>query len=77
MTGRLRISHAVIGRDNMNHFEERGDQNLTELVRDPSLLLAFGTGTTLTVFLLVAHSCCLGLSERHLAPLLQICSFAG
>jgi len=48
-----------------------------EIVNDPSLLLALGTGSALTAFLLVAHSCCLGMSDRHLAPLLQICSFAG
>ncbi|GAB4512515.1 MAG: hypothetical protein Tsb0019_09240 [Roseibium sp.] len=50
---------------------------MRDIARDPSLLLALGTGSALTGFLLVAHSCCLGLSDRHLAPLLQICSFAG
>ncbi|KZM49716.1 hypothetical protein [Labrenzia sp. OB1] len=49
---------------------------LQAAVSDPSLLLALGTGSALTAFLLLAHSCCLGLSETHLAPLLQICSFA-
>jgi hypothetical protein len=55
----------------------RRDTGLNEILRDPSLLLALGTGSTLTAFLLVAHSCCAGLTDRHLAPLLQICSFGG
>jgi hypothetical protein len=50
---------------------------LRDIARDPSLMLALATGSALTGFLLVAHSCCLGLSDGHLAPLLQICSFAG
>ncbi|POF30006.1 hypothetical protein [Roseibium marinum] len=54
-------------------FRETG---LRAIAHDPSLLLALGTGSALTVFLLLAHSCCLGLAGRHLAPLLQICSFA-
>jgi len=50
---------------------------LQEIVHDRSLQLALGTGVILTGFLLVAHSCCVGLTDRHLVPLLQICSFAG
>ncbi|WP_299813084.1 hypothetical protein [uncultured Roseibium sp.] len=52
------------------------ETGLQAIARDPSLLLALGTGSALTAFLLLAHSCCLGLSDAHLAPLLQICSFA-
>lgn len=55
----------------------RRETGLKEITRDPSLLLALGTGSALTALLLVAHSCCFGLSDRHLAPLLQICTFGG
>ncbi|WP_269582096.1 hypothetical protein [Roseibium sp. Sym1] len=61
----------------MVQTDMRRDTGLTEIVRDPSLLLALATGSALTAFLLVAHSCCFGLTDRHLAPLLQICSFGG
>jgi len=53
------------------------ETGLSEIARDPLLLLALGTGGALTTFLLVAHSCCFGLTDKHLAPLLQICSFGG
>ncbi|QFT32138.1 hypothetical protein K1718_15210 [Roseibium porphyridii] len=61
----------------MTNAELREETGLQELSRDPSLLMALGTGSLLTAFLLVAHSCCIGLVDQHLAPLLQICSFAG
>lgn len=61
----------------MTHVELSRESGMTEMFKDPSLVLALTTGSALTVFLMVAHSCCLGLADRHLAPLLQICSFAG
>lgn len=48
-----------------------------EVASDPSLQLALATGTALTAFLAIAHACCIGLTDKALAPLLQICSFAG
>ncbi|WP_417709322.1 hypothetical protein [Roseibium aggregatum] len=50
---------------------------VSEVVRDPSLVLALVTGSVLTGFLLVAHACCLGITAQHFLPLVQICSFAG
>jgi hypothetical protein len=47
------------------------------VTRDPSLVLALVTGSALTGFLLVAHACCLGITEQHFLPLVQICSFTG
>jgi len=61
----------------MVRTDTRRETGMREISRDPSLLLALGTGSALTAFLLVAHSCCFGLTDRHLAPLLQICSFGG
>ncbi|WP_133192633.1 hypothetical protein [Labrenzia sp. 011] len=60
----------------MTQLEMSPENVLQTIVRDPSLVLALATGSALTAFLLVAHSCCLGLTDQHLAPLLQICSFA-
>lgn len=48
-----------------------------EVRQDPSLMLALGTGATLTVFLATLHACCLGLATPPMAALLQICSAAG
>jgi hypothetical protein len=61
----------------MTQADIRRDTGLKEITRDPSLLLALGTGSVLTAFLLVVHSCCFGLTDRHVAPFLQICSFGG
>ena len=55
----------------------RQEHPLREIARDPSLMLALGTGTLLSAFLLVAHACCLGLTDQHAMPFLQICSSAG
>lgn len=59
-----------------HQLDAQQEIGLREILRDPSLQLALGTGLVLTAFLAVAHSCCLGFAEDHLAPLLQICSFA-
>ncbi|WP_428522920.1 hypothetical protein [Roseibium sp.] len=48
-----------------------------EVRRDLSLMLALGTGATLTAFLATVHACCLGLATPPMAALLQICSSAG
>jgi len=61
----------------MAQADIRRDTGFKDITRDPSLLLALGTGSALTAFLMVAHSCCIGLTDRHLSPLLQICSFGG
>ncbi|MCK7611430.1 hypothetical protein [Roseibium sediminicola] len=61
----------------MTQADIRRKTGFEDFTRDPSLLLALGTGSALTAFLLVAHSCCFGLTDRHLAPLLQICTFGG
>lgn len=64
------------GRKMYHHLDTQSETGLREILRDPSLQLALGIGLALTTFLAVAHSCCLGFAEDHLAPLLQICSFA-
>lgn len=56
---------------------ERPASIMEQIRQDPSLMLALGTGSLLTAFLLVAHACCIGLTEQHFAPLLQICSTIG
>lgn len=56
---------------------ERPALIMEQIRQDPSLMLALGTGSLLTAFLLVAHACCIGLAEQHFAPLLQICSTIG
>lgn len=61
----------------MTQSEICRESSFQELARDPSLQRALGVGTLLTGFLLVAHSCCLFLTDSHLVPLLQIYSFAG
>ncbi|MEP3048147.1 MAG: hypothetical protein ABJL55_22525 [Roseibium sp.] len=50
---------------------------IDEIRQDPSLMLALGTGSVLTIFLATAHACCIGFTTPHLANLLQICSSAG
>ena len=61
----------------MAHTEVQTLGGVSEVVRDPSLVLALVTGSALTGFLLVVHACCLGITEQHFLPLVQICSFAG
>lgn len=61
----------------MAHTEVQSMSGVREMMRDPSLVLALVTGSALTGFLLVAHGCCLGITEQHFLPLVQICSFAG
>ena len=61
----------------MAHTEVQTLGGVSEVVRDPSLVLALVTASVLTGFLLVAHACCLGITAQHFLPLVQICSFAG
>ena len=61
----------------MAHTEVQSMSGVREMMRDPSLVLALVTGSASTGFLLVAHACCLGITEQHFLPLVQICSFAG
>ncbi|TYC65728.1 hypothetical protein FMN63_25490 [Stappia sp. BW2] len=60
----------------MAHTEIQTLGDIREVLRDPTLLLALVTGSALTAFLLVAHACCLGITEQHFLPAVQICSFA-
>ncbi|MEP4770864.1 MAG: hypothetical protein ABJY83_23405 [Roseibium sp.] len=57
--------------------EKPVQSTLDEIRQDPSLMLALGIGSSLTVFLAVAHACCIGLTTPHVANFLQICSSAG
>jgi hypothetical protein len=50
---------------------------IEQIKQDPSLMLALGTGTLLSAFLLAAHACCIGLTDQHFTALLQICRTAG
>lgn len=49
----------------MAHTEVQAMSGIREVTRDPSLVLALVTGSALTGFLLVAHACCLGITEQH------------
>lgn len=71
---------ASIGRFGMANTEKASSHagNVGDIFRDPSLMLALGTGLLLTGFLATAHACCIGLTTPHFAAdLLQICSSAG
>lgn len=46
----------------MQNPQSRSASALHEIRQDPSLLLALGTGTVLTAFLLTVHACCIGLA---------------
>lgn len=62
----------------MQNLQSKSTAALREFRQDPSLLLALGTGTVLTAFLLTVHACCIGIATPdHLAALLQICSPLG
>lgn len=50
---------------------------LSEIMNDPSLLLALGLGSLLSLGLLYAYACCFGGEADALRAIAVLCSMAG
>jgi len=48
-----------------------------ELMNDPSLLMAMGLGSIMSLGLLVAHACCFGGEADALRAIAVLCSMTG